>query len=322
MSISPYRLLILRTVATEGGVLAAARSLHLAPSGVSAHLASLERETGLVLVDRTVRGGQRATRLTVAGTKLAARGARLFDLLADTEAEVAALRGESGGDVTIAAFSTAIESLVAPALTVLEATHPAVSIHVLELDPAPAIIALQSGTVDIVLDEHDLDLRPTFPRELTYRHLRDDSYRVAIPRAWGEPRDLTNLASRPWVDAPEGTAVHRVLERLRRTMGLPFPGQHSCAEFPAALALVESGRAAALVPDLALTRATSDNIRVVALHQLGGRRIGVLHRPGAHGPSSSIVSSIDALISANYERSGLSSTAWRRRQKRQQAALE
>ena len=45
MHISPDRLLILQAVATSGGV-GAARQLHLAPSGISQHLARLERETG------------------------------------------------------------------------------------------------------------------------------------------------------------------------------------------------------------------------------------------------------------------------------------
>ena len=74
MHISPDRLLILRAVAASGGVGAAARQLHLAPSGISQHLARLERETGLVLVDRVHQ--RRSATAEVDGGRTPSRGAR------------------------------------------------------------------------------------------------------------------------------------------------------------------------------------------------------------------------------------------------------
>lgn len=295
MRISPDRLLILRTVAAEGGVVAAARALHLAPSGISAHLAALERETGLVLIDRSRRGGQRAVTLTVAGERIAAGAARLSEVLDDINADIATLNGDAGGTVTVAAFPSAIRHLVAPALNALAATHPAITIRVAELDPAPALTALHAGAVDIVIDEHDLDAPSQVPQGLNYRHLIDDLYRLAVPLTWPEPDGLAELASRPWVDGPPHATIHRVLERLRNTTGLPFESRHSCVEFPAALALVGSGHAAALVPDLALPRTLTTDIRLMTLPQLGGRRIGTLHRPGRRGTAPAITATINAL---------------------------
>lgn len=297
MRISPDRLLILRTVAAEGGVLAAARALHLAPSGVSAHLAALERETGLVLIDRSRRGGQRSLTLTVAGARIAAHASRLSEVLADIEADVATLSGDAAGDVTIAAFPTAIRHLVAPALNALTGTHPAITVRVVELDPEPALAALHAGTVDIVVEEHDLDTTPEVPDGLVYRHLADDRYRLAIPHVWPEPGGLADLADRPWVDGPPNATIHRVLERLRTATGLLFEGRHSCVEFPAALALVASGHAAALIPDLALPRTLTADIRLVTLPRLGGRRIGTLHRPGRRGTTPAAAATINALAS-------------------------
>jgi DNA-binding transcriptional LysR family regulator len=295
MRISPDRLLILRSVASEGGVLAAARALQVAPSGVSAHLAALERETGLVLIDRSQRGGQRRLALTVAGTKLAAHAARLSEVLADIDADVATLSGAAGGDVTIAAFSTAIAHLVAPAITALAGTHPAITARVTELDPEPGLAAVYAGAVDVALDDHDLDTSPLPPTGLTYRHLLDDSYRLAIPRDWPEPNELADLGDRPWVDGPATSTIHRVLERLRQATGLPLAAQHLCVEFPAALALVNNGHAVALVPDLALPRTVPADIRVMTLPQLGGRRIGAIHRPGPRGTNPAVAAVLDAL---------------------------
>jgi hypothetical protein len=93
--------------------------LRLAPSGISQHLAALERETGLALVDRSRLGGGRALQLTVAGRTLAAQAARLAEVLADVDADIAALTGDAGGPVTISAFPPVIGYIVAPAIVAL-----------------------------------------------------------------------------------------------------------------------------------------------------------------------------------------------------------
>jgi len=60
MQIDPRRLAVLGAVANAGGVLAAATVLHLTPSAVSQHIARLEADTGVVLLDRSRLGGRRA----------------------------------------------------------------------------------------------------------------------------------------------------------------------------------------------------------------------------------------------------------------------
>uniref|UniRef100_UPI000AC3BA4A helix-turn-helix domain-containing protein n=1 Tax=Streptomyces scabiei TaxID=1930 RepID=UPI000AC3BA4A len=63
MELDPRRLRVLRAVALRGGVVDAAKVLHLTPSAVSQHLAQLEREVGQPLVDRS----RRRAGLTPAG---------------------------------------------------------------------------------------------------------------------------------------------------------------------------------------------------------------------------------------------------------------
>ena len=67
MTLDPRRLLVLRAVHRHGGVLAAAERLGLTPSAVSQHLARLEAETGLALVDRSRLGGGRSLAGSAAG---------------------------------------------------------------------------------------------------------------------------------------------------------------------------------------------------------------------------------------------------------------
>jgi len=291
---SPDRLLVLRAVADAGGVVAAARRLHLAPSGVSQHLAALERETGLVLLDRSRRGGQRSLTLTAAGRRLAEHAARLAAVLADAEADALALTGRLEGPVRIGAFPTAVQRLVVPAVLVLARTDPGVTPVVHELDEAAGTAALHAGDLDVLLVEDESARRRPPPPGLTARRLLDDPYRLALPTGWPRPRDITDLAQRPWVDGPPGSAVRAVLDRLRATTRLPLPGVHTCLEFPAALALVDAGLAAALVPALALPELPGPGTRLVDVPGLGARTISIWTQT-TRRPARLLTTVLDAL---------------------------
>lgn len=294
MRIDPGRLLVLRAVAQAGGVAAAGRRLHLAPSGVSQHLAALERETGLALVDRSRRGGQRPLTLTAAGRRLAAHADRLAAVLADADGEVLALAGRLEGPVRIGTFTTAVRRLVVPAVHALAQSDPGIQPVVHELDEAPAVAALHSGDLDILLVEDEADrLRPA-PAGLTARRLLDDPYRLALPARWPLPHDVADLADRPWVDGPPGSAVHGVLARLRATTGLPLPGAHVCLEFAAALALVDAGLAAALVPALAVPDPPGPGTRLAELPGLSARTISAWTRQ-TRRPARLLTTVLDAL---------------------------
>lgn len=64
---------------------------------------------------------------------------------------------------------------------------------------------------------------------------------------------------------------------------------HECLQLPAALALVDAGLGAALVPDLALTQTPHDGVRVHrgALDP-GARVLTVPHRTGRNEPTPGV----------------------------------
>jgi DNA-binding transcriptional LysR family regulator len=290
-------MIVLATVDRAAGVGAAAAELRLSPSAVSQQLALLERETGLALVDRSRRGGQRALELTSLGHRLAAHGERLVRVLDEAEADVTALVDDAAGTVSVGVFYTAIRAFVGPALAAVAASHPAIVARVVEIDDGLA--ELHSGAIDIAVVEDDGHRRRLIPRGLHYEPLIEDPYRVVVPAAWGEVKTLTDVGDRPWVDAPAGTAVAQTLRRMRRTTGLAFPPAHSCIEFTAALALVEAGLAGAFIPLLALgATSTLGDVRVLTVDGLGGRRLGVLYRDARHEPTPAVVAVLSALRAA------------------------
>jgi DNA-binding transcriptional LysR family regulator len=297
MRLDPRRLIVLAAVDRNEGVVAAAAALRLSPSAVSQQLMLLERETGLALIDRSRRGGQRPIELTSLGHRLARHADRLVRVLEDAEADLTAVVDEATGPVTIGAFFTAIRSFVGPALTTLAISHPALVPRVLELDEA--IPEVRAGTADIAVVEDDSDRRRLAPRGLRYEALLDDPFRVVIPAAWVGANDLADVGDRAWVDAPPGSAVAQTLRRMRRTTGLSFPPAHSCLEFTAALALVAAGLAGAFISELALRVAPlPPTVRVLSPPGLGGRRLGVLYRAGQHEPTPAVAAVLSALRSA------------------------
>jgi DNA-binding transcriptional LysR family regulator len=300
MHLDPGRLLILATVERFAGAAAAAAELGVSASAISQQLALLERETGLALVDRSRRGGQRSLELTALGHRLAEHGQRLSRVLDEAEADLAAVVDDVSGPVVVGAFFTAIRAFVGAALAALAQSHPAIVARVVELDEG--LPEVNAGTVDIAVVEDDWHRRRLIPRGLRYESLLEDPYRVVVPAAWVPANGVISLADvghRPWVDAPPGSAVAQTLRRMRRSTGLAFPPAHSCLEFTAALALVSAGLAGAFIPELALAVAPLPaEVHTLSADGLGGRRLGVLYRDARNEPTPAVMAVLNSLRAA------------------------
>jgi len=290
--IDPRRLGVLQAVAVHGSVAGAADALHLTPPAVSQQLLALERETGASLVDRS----GRQVRLTAAGRLLAAHGERVAAQLRQAERDLAELTGQTSGPVRIAAFQSVMSPLIGPALRDLAAASPAVQPVITERYGPAAVADLRLGDLDIVLTEYDAASPPPAEPGLGLRHLAFDPYRLVIPPDWpARPRGLPDLAGRPWVAGPPGTACDHALRRLAAEAAIAIPAGDVCVEFPSVLALVAAGRGAAVIPQTALGRAP---VTVCALPLLGGRHIAAWHQTGPVHPAPATATVLDALAHA------------------------
>ena len=290
--IDPRRLRVLQAVAAHGSVAAAADALHLSPPAVSQQLLALERETGASLIDRS----GRQVALTAAGRLLAAHGERIAAQLRQAERDLAELTGQAAGPVRIAAFQTVMALLIAPALRALAATHPAIQPVITERYGPTALAGLRLGDLDIVLTEYDAASPPPTEPGLALRHLTFDPYLLVIPPDWQiTVRSLRDLAGRPWVAGPPGTACDQALRRLAAQADIAIPAGDVCVEFPSVLALVAAGRGAAIIPQLALAQAQAT---VCVLPPLGGRHIAAWYQAGPAQPAPATASALDALARA------------------------
>lgn len=250
--IDPRRLRVLRALADHGTVTAAAESLYLSPSAVSQQLAALETEVGHALLER--RG--RTVRLTATGAVLAGHAARVAAQLEEAEADLAACAAGVAGELTVAAFATAITEVVAPAVAALRERAPQVRVRVKDAEGPASRRLLIDGEADIAVAVEDRDILSTgggrLLREFLYAEPYDAVLPAGHPQAGGPEVGIGELADDPWITPWPGNPLHdAVLLACEKARFRPRVEGVS-DDFRAVCALVAAGAGVALVPRSAL----------------------------------------------------------------------
>jgi len=269
------RLRLLRELARRGTITAVAEALSYSPSAVSQQLAALEKEAGARLLEPA----GRRVRLTPQADLLVAHTQVLLEEMERAEAELAQSLNQTAGTLRVAAFQTAVLALVPHALSQLEARHPSLRVEVTELEPELALPALIAGEFDLVLGEEYPGFPLPRPRETERLDLLTDELRLITPASWSE-RSLPSLASRPFVLEPVGTTARQWATAACRDAGFEPDARYTTTDLQIHLRLVESGLAAALLPDLSGAGHRHD----VTAHRLAGhpsRQIFTTVRRGA-----------------------------------------
>jgi DNA-binding transcriptional LysR family regulator len=194
------RLRVIDAVARHGSVTAAARELHYSQPSVTHHLARLEAETGAQLLQRVGRG----IRLTQAGQLLAERAAEILGRIEAADAELSAHLGLTAGRVRLAAFASAIGSLVPAAVAALGGRHPDLEIGLVDTHPPEAIELLRTGKVEVAVVFRYDETEPE-PPGVRLHHLLDDPVYVLSTR---RERGLGALRDATWIAGCERCRSH------------------------------------------------------------------------------------------------------------------
>ena len=285
------RLRVLVAVARHGSVTAAAHALNYAQPSVSHHLARLEAETGTKLIQRAGRG----IRLTDAGRLLAERAAEVIGRLDAAENELAVYSGLRAGRLRLAAFPSALSTLVPAAAAMLHDKHPSVDLRLTEAEPPEALRMLRAGYVDVALIfRHEPETPDTEPApgdsDLREQVLLTEPVHVIAPAdgpADGEsapaatitemwPADLARFSGQRWIAGCDRCREH--LLKQCAAAGFSPRIAFTTDDFVAVQALVTAGLGLALLPGLCLRAARNPGIRAVRLR--GTRRSVVAVRYG------------------------------------------
>jgi len=289
------RLRVLVAVARHGSVTAAAHALNYAQPSVSHHLARLEAETGTKLVQRAGRG----IRLTDAGRLLAERGAEVIGRLDAAENELAVYSGMRTGRLRLAAFPSALGTIVPAAAAMLRERHPSVDLRLTEAEPPEAVRMLRAGYVDVALvfrhepegdavDESDAEPLAAETGDMREQVLLSEAVHLIMPSApKGEPllapavteiwpADLARLSGQRWIAGCDRCREH--LLRQCAVAGFTPKVSFTTDDFVAVQALVMAGLGVATLPAMALQAARNPGVRTVRLR--GSRRSVVAVRYG------------------------------------------
>ena len=138
-------------VVEEGSFTRAAEREHATQSGISQHVAAVERALGVKLFERTTSGVEP----TPAGLRYYRRCVEAFGLLETAGEEARALTGEVTGTLRIGLMPTFTRAALAPALETFVSKYPDVRLHLLE--------GYSGFLTDLVLaDELDFAIVPAF----------------------------------------------------------------------------------------------------------------------------------------------------------------
>jgi molybdate transport repressor ModE-like protein len=281
------RLRVLAEVARRGSFSAAADALYLSQSAVSQQVATLEREVGLSLLERT-NGGPK---LTDAGRTLVDHGEAAIARLEEAEHEVAAIAGLEGGELRIASFPTASAILLTEALAEFSASHPDVRLSVTEAEPEESLPMLHAAEIDLALTFDYTTLPAKDDRDVDRELLLTESMYVALPRAHplaGADRvRLADLADEAWVCGTRPSSCSQAVVETCRAAGFEPRIAFESDEYPVLQGYVAAGLGYTLLPDLALPTLRSDLVVRPTKPAAPERRVWAATRvEGARSPAT------------------------------------
>ncbi|MFI6588330.1 LysR family transcriptional regulator [Embleya sp. NPDC050493] len=285
------RLRLLRELSLRGTIAAVAEALAFTPSAVSQQLATLEREAGVPLLERT---GRRVA-LTPAGRNLVRHAEAVLDHLEQAAAELADTRRGLAGPLRIGTFPTATRTIVPAALAHLGDRHPGLEPMVLEIDPAGVAGALRAGDLDVALI-HEYDFVPPADEPgLADRPLCTEAMYLAAPTSTPAASSvLAHWRNSPWITATSGTMCHAMTIRACQAAGFTPHVRHQVDDFATVLALVAAGQGVAVVPRLGIADPPpAVHLTRLAIH----RRTRVAFRSGA-AAHPAVAAAVEALRAA------------------------
>lgn len=274
MELTLQHLRLLREVARQSTITAAADTLGYTRSAVSQQLMGLERATGVQVLERVGRN----VRLTDAGRVLVDNAEEILSKVESAQAALEAAAGGVQGVLEIGIYESIAVPLLAPLVETMRSMYPGLRIRSREVEPDSALEALVVG---------DLDLAFT----LTYPHDRaqqlpaivrtpivDERFVAVFPAgsARSAPIDLRDLGEREFISPPPTSGCGRAIVAACREAGFEPDIVHQIDNYPTTLNLVAAGCGVALIPEFSVPHRS--DLEVCDLLVPVSRTIDISHR--------------------------------------------
>lgn len=258
-------------VAEHHSFSAGARALGTVQSNVSAHIARLEKELGVTLIDRSTNLPTDECRAVLE------RARRIESEFEALDADVASLRDVVSGSVRLGAIGTTARWLVAPLLTSVTERYPEIRVIVLDATTSSLVLGLLSGTIDLAIvnlpiDEPDLIVEPLFDEDRTLIVPADH------PLYDRESVTLVELAEHDLLLEARGTAFRDVLDHAAEEQGVQLRPKAELDGMRLLASLVFAGFGAGIVPASAVPPNLDGSWRRIPVEGVPGRSVGLARR--------------------------------------------
>lgn len=231
-------------VVEAGSFVGAADKLQMTPSVASKHVAKLEQELGVRLLNRSTRN----LSLTEAGASLYEHCRRIVEELAQSEQAVAQLQAEPQGHLRITTMTSISSSLLAPMIPGFLEEYPKIELEIVASD----------HIVNLTEEGYDLALRITGdpPQQLVARQLAPVRFVVcgapAYFRKRGRPETLAELQQHVCLNYPSTLARNWVFARDNERIEVPIKSPLQINNVDALRQVALAGSGLALLPVYAI----------------------------------------------------------------------
>ena len=193
---------------------AAARALHTVQSNVSTHVAKLEKELGVALVDRSV------AKLTPEGEVVVARARRVSAELAALSADVASLTSQVVGRVHLGTIGTTGRWMAPYLLDHVDQHHPRVELILVEATTSGLLPQLLTGQVDVAVVNYPLN-----DPDITAHRLFDEDLVVIAPLSHdlassAEPVSFAELSRHRLLLGPKNSVLRHDIDAAATAAGV------------------------------------------------------------------------------------------------------
>ena len=258
-------------VADHGTFSAAADALHTVQSNVSTHVARLERELGVTVIDRG------AGRLTEEGELVVQRARRIMGELDALIVDVAALRHEVEGTARLGMIGTIARWLAPQILDVLGTRHPKVRLVIVEgtsnlLEPQLSSGRLDMAVLNLPVASDDVVTQPLFEEDLVLVVPADD------PLARKGRLGLADVADLELLLPPAGTAFRDELDHATKPAGVELRAKTELDGTRLIASLTFEGYGPAILPASAVPSYLRDRWSLVNVEGFPRRHVGVAQR--------------------------------------------
>jgi DNA-binding transcriptional LysR family regulator len=274
-------------VADHGTFSAAARALYTVQSNVSGHVAKLERELGVALVDRS--NGT----LTEEGVRVVERARRVLQEIDDISADIASLDDDVSGDARIGVIGTTARWLMPQLLGAVAERHPRVHPIVSEGSTTTIVPGVLSGQLNaaiihLPIDDPELVVEPLFAEDLLLL------VPAVHPLSGRDTMSLNELEEVPLLLPPKGAALRRVLDRAAGSVDVTLRAQAEIDGVRLLASLAFDGYGAAIVPATAVPRQFDGRFSRITVPELP-RRVVAFARRRRPAPSAATTAVAEVL---------------------------